>query len=269
MTQDMQSNGSIMVRFDDGVLAIMINRSERKNSFTDPMVTDLAKLIEDAGEKTEVRVVHITAMGSDFCSGFDLRERTSGTGKPIVGSIQRRMDSHVNRLIRSMRSVQKPIVVTARGWVIGLGLGIVLAADFAVVDSEATLWAPFTELGFTPDSGTSWLLPERVGAARARRLLLLSEKISGQCAADWGMVHEAAPREDLNNVSGKLVRQLASSATIAIGQTKLLVHRSSISGLEEQLSAEGWAMELSSRSADFKENIAARRDKRPPNFTGQ
>ncbi len=265
----LKSDNSIVVGFVDGVLTVTINRPERKNSFTDSMVTELAQLIEDAGGRAEVRVVHITATGSHFCSGFDLSERASGMKKPTVGSIQRRMDSHVNRLIRSMRNVQKPIVVTARGWVIGLGLGILLAADFAVVDNEATLWAPFTGLGFTPDSGTSWLLTERVGDARARRLLLLSEKISGQCASDWGMVHEASQSEDLDNVSRKLVDQLATSATIAIGQTKLLVHRSSTSSLEEHLSAEGWAMEVSSRSSDFKENVAARRDKRSPNFTGE
>jgi 2-(1,2-epoxy-1,2-dihydrophenyl)acetyl-CoA isomerase len=269
MTTFSSFDGHISAGLSGGVLEVVLNRPDRKNSFTDQMVRDLTSIIENAEQEIDIRVVHIRAVGSDFCSGFDLGERQASTSKPVVGSIQRRMESHVNRLIQSMCSVQKPIVVTARGWVVGLGLGIVLAADFAIVERDATLWAPFTGLGFTPDSGLSWLLPSRVGVARARRMLLLSEKVSGALANEWGMVHDSTSAEDLEETTRITVDQLASAATIALGQTKKLLHRSMSAELETQLSDEGWAMELSSRSIDFKENITARREKRTPQFKGQ
>ena len=89
------------------------------------------------------------------------------------------MNGHVNRLIPAMLSCQTPIVCTARGWVIGLGLDILLASDFAVVAEDARLWAPFTTFAFTPDSGATWLIPRLVGVARAREMLMLGEKVCG------------------------------------------------------------------------------------------
>ena len=59
-------------------------------------------------------------------------------------------------------------MVAARGWAAGIGLHLVLAADFAVVADDARLWEPFSERGFTPDSGATWLLPQQVGEVRAR-----------------------------------------------------------------------------------------------------
>ena len=100
-----------------------------------------------------------------------------------------------------MLTCQTPIVCTARGWVIGLGLDILLATDFAVVAEDARLWAPFTTFAFTPDSGATWLIPRLVGVARAREMLMLGEKVSGADAASWGLVHRAVPADDLEPIS--------------------------------------------------------------------
>jgi len=268
MNTNFATEENLLSSFDGGVLRILLNRPERKNSFTDQMVLDLVALVEAAGHNSDIRVIHLSAVGQDFCSGFDLGERQQSTSKPVMGSIQRRMETHVNRLIQAMCFVQKPIVVTARGWVIGLGLGLLLAADFAIVESDATLWAPFTDLGFTPDSGVSFMLPATIGSVRARRMLLLAEKVSGTLAAEWGMVHESVAADALDQTSNDLVAQLSGAATIAIGQSKKLLHLATESTLAAQLAAEGWAMELTSRSDDFKENVVARREKRRPRFTG-
>src|SRR4029079_15883229 len=88
------------------------------------------------------------------------------------------------------------------------------------------LRAPFTGLGFTPDSGASWLIPRLVGVARAKELLLLSREITGIEAAEWGLVHRAAPERSVPAVAAALVDELAVAATVAVGLTKLLVQRS-------------------------------------------
>ena len=136
------------------------------------IVYALIGLFESAASDESVRVVHLTGEGEHFCSGFDLGERTNGPDKPRVGSIHRRMNGHVNRLVPAMLTAQTPIVATVRGWAIGLGLDLALASDFTIVADDARLWAPFTTFGFTPDSGASWLLPRLVGVARARELLM-------------------------------------------------------------------------------------------------
>jgi 2-(1,2-epoxy-1,2-dihydrophenyl)acetyl-CoA isomerase len=254
---------------DGAVLRVCFNRPERRNSLTDPIVYALIDTVDAAASDESVRVIHLGGEGEHFCSGFDLGERTPGPERPRVGSVHRRMNGHVNRLIPAMLSCQTPIVCTARGWIIGLGLDILLATDFAVVADDARLWAPFTTFAFTPDSGATWLIPRLAGVARARDMLMLGEKVSGADAASWGLVHRAAPAGDLQAVSRQLVERLAAAPTVAVGLTKLLVFRALTADLTSHMADEAWAMEVSSRSEDFREYGLAKQERREPRFTGR
>jgi 2-(1,2-epoxy-1,2-dihydrophenyl)acetyl-CoA isomerase len=259
----------LAVEHDGAVLRLRIDRPERRNSLTDPLVYALVDLIDAAADDEAVRVIHLTGTGDHFCSGFDLGERTPGPDKPRVGSIQRRMNSHVNRLVPAMLSAQTPIVCTARGWVIGLGLDLALACDFTLVADDARLWAPFTTFGFTPDSGASWLIPRLAGVARAKEMLMLGTKVPGTDAAAWGLVHRAVPADQLDAAGEDLIARLAAGPTVALGLTKLLVHRGLTADLDRHLAEEGWAMEVSSRSEDFKEYGQAASGRRDPQFRGR
>ena len=105
--------------------------------------------------------------------------------------------------------------------------------------------------------------------ARAKELLLLGRRLTGAEAAEWGLVHRAVPETDLDATAEELVSRLASGPTVAIGLTKRALHRALEGSLSEALEAEANALELSSRSPDFKEGLAAFRESRPPDFTGR
>ncbi len=259
----------LIVEHDGSVLRLRLDRPERRNSLTDPIVYALVDIIDAVGSDESVRVVHLGATGDHFCSGFDLGERGGSTDKPRVGSIHRRMNGHVNRLIPAMLTTQTPIVCTARGWVIGLGLDLALAADFTLVANDARLWAPFTSFGFTPDSGASWLIPRLAGVARAREMLMLGTKVPGADAAAWGLVHRAVPTAELDAAGDELIGRLASGPTVALGLTKLIMHRGLTADIDRHLADEAWAMEVSSRSDDFKEHGRAAREKRDPEYGGR
>lgn len=259
----------LVVEHDGPVLRIRLDRPDRRNSITDPIVYALVDTIDAAGSDEDVRVIHLTGTGDHFCSGFDLGERTPGPEKPRVGSIHRRMNGHVNKLIPTMLSTQTPIVCTARGWVIGLGLDLALAADFTIVADDARLWAPFTTFAFTPDSGASWMLPRLAGLARAKDMLMLGTKVPGTDAASWGLVHGSAPDAELDATGEALVQRLAAAPTVAIGLTKLLLHHGLTADIDRHLHEEAWAMEISSRSEDFKEYGQAAGEKRDPEFRGR
>ncbi len=262
----------LLVTHDGPVLRIGLDRPERRNAITDAIVYALVDIIDAAGSDESVRVIHLTGAGEHFCSGFDLGDRTGGSSdgeKPRVSSISRRMQAHVNRLISAMLTVQVPIVCSARGWVIGLGLDLALASDFTIVADDARLWAPFTHFGFTPDSGASWLIPRLAGVVRARDMLLLGTKVSGRDAADWGLVHRAVSAAELDAAAAGLVDLLASGPTVALGATKVLLHRALTADIDRHLLDEAGAMEVSSRSDDFKEYGRAAREKRDPDFRGR
>ena len=155
----------LAVEHDGAVLRVRLDRPQRRNALTDDMVLALIEAIEAAGSDESVRVIALSGTGDDFCSGFDLGQRGGGEETPRAGATQRRMRWQVNRLIPTMLETQTPIVTGAKGWIIGLGLHLVLASDFAVVADDARLRAPFATMGFTPDSGGSWLLPRLAGVA--------------------------------------------------------------------------------------------------------
>jgi len=251
------------------ILRLRLDRPERRNAVTDRMVDALIGTIEAAGSDESIRVIELTGTGEHFCSGFDLGQRGGGPETPRAGSTQRRMRWQVNRLIPTMLETQTPIVTAAHGWVIGLGLHVLLASDFAVVADDARLRAPFATMGFTPDSGGSWLIPRLAGIARAKELIMLGREISGAQAADWGMVHRAVPDAQVDATAGKLVDELGSAATVAVGLSKLLIHRGLSVDLERHLADEALAIEVSSRSGDFHEHSRARREKRDPKFEGR
>jgi 2-(1,2-epoxy-1,2-dihydrophenyl)acetyl-CoA isomerase len=259
----------LVVEHDGAVLRIRFDRPERRNSLTDAIVYALVDTIDAAASDEGVRVIHLSGTGDHFCSGFDLGERTPGPDRPRVGSIHRRMNGHVNRLVPAMLNAQTPIVGTAQGWVIGLGLDLALACDFTVVADDARLWAPFTTFGFTPDSGATWLLPRLAGVARAKEMLMLGTKVSGADAASWGLVHRSVPAPELEATGEELLARLAQAPTVAVGLTKLLVQRGLTADLDRHLAEEAWAMEVSSRSEDFKEYGRAAREKRDPDFQGR
>lgn len=259
----------LVVETDGPVLRVRLDRPDRRNALTDEIVDALIDTIEAAGNDDTVRVIALSGNGGNFCSGFDLGTRGRPETKPRVGSTQRQLRGGINRLIPTMLETQTPIVTAATGHIIGLGLNLVLASDFAVVADNARLRAPFTALGFTPDSGSSWLIPRLIGVARAKELLLLGREISGTRAAEWGLVHRAVPDDAVTQEAEALVTELAAAATVAVGLAKLLVHRSLTVDLEHHLADEALALELSSRSDDFKEQTQARRDRRDPDFTGR
>lgn len=262
---------SVTVRRDErGVLTLTLDRPGARNAIDDAMAAALIAELAAAATDDTVRVVLLQGAGADFCSGADIVARNAAEGaRPRTGSIQRRLPEAAHRLVTLVTTIQVPVVCKVRGWAAGLGFQLALAADFAVCAEDVRLWEPFARRGFTPDSGATWLLPRRVGEVRARELLLLGRELSGAEAADWGAVHAAVPEAELDATVDDLVARLAAGPTVTLGLTKQLLREGAGSGLDEQLRREALALELSSRSEDFREGMAAFRERRDPRFGGR
>jgi 2-(1,2-epoxy-1,2-dihydrophenyl)acetyl-CoA isomerase len=264
------SADGLQVALDAGVLRLRLDRPDKRNAISDPMMSALVGTIEAAGTDEDVRVVVLEGSGEHFCAGADVVARNAGReSRPRTGSIQRRLPVQAHRLIPLIVSVQTPVVCKVRGWAAGIGFQLALAADFTIAAEDARFWEPFAERGFTPDSGATWLLPRRVGEIRARELLVLGRALSGSEAAEWRAIHAAVPPGDLDGAVEEVVARLASGPTVALGLTKWLLHQGAGIGLEQHLANEAFALELSSRTADFREGMAAFVEKRAPRFSGR
>ena len=260
----------LVISHDGGVLHLTLDRPRKRNAIDDLVVAALLEQLEAANQDESVRVILLDGAADDFCAGFDIVGRNAAEDtRPRIGSIQRRLPAQAHRLIPLMLSTQVPIVCKVRGWAAGLGFHLALASDVCVAAADARFWEPFTTRGFTPDSGGTWLLPRLVGVARAKELLLLGRELSGDEAAAWGLIHRAVAPGALDQTVGEIVDTFAHGPTVTLGLTKWLVHQGAGLDLERHLASEAFAMELSSRSTDFREGMAALREKRAPRFDGR
>jgi len=257
---------------DGAVLRLTLDRPDKRNALDDAMVTGLIEALDAAGRDERVRAVVLAGAGDHFCGGADIVARNArgpDVPRPRVGSIQRRLPSQAHRLVPLVLSVQVPVVCRVQGWAAGIGFHLALASDFTVASSDARFWEPFAERGFTPDSAGTWLLPRLAGMVRARELLLLGRRLHAPEAVDWGLIHAAVQADSLDAEVEALVDRLAGGPTVALGLTKWLLRSGQSTPLDAHLQDEALALELSSRSDDFREGLAAFEEKRDPHFRGR
>ena len=265
-----QSGPGLNATVNDDVLTITLDRPSHRNALDDASMAAFIANLTTAGTDDELRAILLQGAGSDFCSGFDIVGRNAERDrKPRTASIQRRMPAQANRLIPLLLQTQLPVVCAVRGWAVGIGAQLALACDFTVTATDARWWYPFLGRGFTPDSGSTWLLPRTIGPARTRELLVLGRRLSGAEAVEWGMAHTAVDDGEVLAVAAELVARLAAGPTVAIGLTKSLLTAGLARSLDDQLADEAFAMELSSRSPDFREGLAAFVQRREPRFEGR
>lgn len=263
------TDGSVTTSRTDSVLRITLDRPARRNSLDHQMIEDLLGILTAAATDDSLRAVAISGAGDDFCTGADWVATNSSGQRPRTGDLVRRIPHGAHRIIELVATIQLPVVCTVRGWAVGLGCNLALAADFTIADTGATFWEPFLSRGFTPDSGSTWLLPRLAGVARAKRMLLLGEKVSGTQAADWGLIHSAVDSDDVVAETDALLARLAAGPTVAIGLAKQAIAYGQHATLTQSLNQELSNLELSCRTGDFKEGLAAFRERRDPDFQGR
>jgi 2-(1,2-epoxy-1,2-dihydrophenyl)acetyl-CoA isomerase len=264
------AEGSVTAHRDGAVLLLTLDRPSRRNSLTQLMIKTLVDALTDAAADDSLRAVHIRGAGDHFCAGADWLAANDPLGqRPRSGNLVRRIPHAADRVIELVASIQLPVVCSVRGWAVGFGCNLALVADFTVAADDAVFWEPFIDRGFSPDSGATWLLPRLVGLARARRMLLLGEKVRAADAADWGLIHQSVSGSDLDHAAEELVSRLACGPTVAIGLAKQALDFGQHATLSQSLTQELYNLELSCRTRDFKEGLEAFRQRRAPKFDGR
>ena len=219
-----------------------------------------------------LRAILLTAAGDDFCSGSDWvsPERATGRAGPGTASLRPAPPLQAPPPDRAAPEVQLPVVCAVRGWAAGLGCQLALAADFTVAADDATFWEPFVRRGFTPDSGATWLLPRLVGVARAKEHApARREAVRRAEAAEWGLIHRAVPdgrarrrrrgaRRAARRRADRRPRADEAAASTALAGVPLARGHG----------RRAFGLELASRTADFREGLAAFKDRRRPTSPG-
>jgi 2-(1,2-epoxy-1,2-dihydrophenyl)acetyl-CoA isomerase len=273
VSQDLDSSaadGSLTTRRNGAVLQLTLDRPSQRNSLSHTMIDGLVTVLTEAATDDALRAIHIRGAGDDFCAGADWVATNSGDDpRPRTGDLVRRIPHTAHRVIELVHSIHLPVVCSVRGHAVGLGCNLALAADFTVAASDAVFWEPFAARGFSPDSGATWLLPRLVGLTRAKQMLLLGDKVSAADAADWGLIYRAVSPAELDDICEELLARLSAGPTVALGLAKQAIHYGQDATLSQSMTQELFDLELSCRTKDFKEGLAAFRERRPPQFHGR
>jgi 2-(1,2-epoxy-1,2-dihydrophenyl)acetyl-CoA isomerase len=259
---------------DGGVRRITLDRPDKRNAMTLAMFEAVTDAVEGAVADDAVRVVVIRGRGDHFCAGAEIGTggRTDGAEKPAkprTGHLQRNLRVSPHRMIRTLFEAEIPIVTGVQGYAAGIGNALALAGDHVVAARSAQFWVPFVARGFTPDSGTTFLLPRLIGVVRAKEMILRGRRVDGALAADWGLVSQAVDDDALDAAVEEVVQEFAHAPTVALSLAKQLVHRGLTGDLADALEREALTEELAVRSDDFKEGMRAFAQHRDPDYQGR
>ena len=249
-----------------GVARITLNRPERMNTFTQVMHEELRAAIAAVASDGS-RVLVITGAGRGFCAGQDLNDRAVAPGQAV--DLGESVEKNYAPLVQSLRALPIPVIAAVNGVAAGAGCNFALACDLVVATESASFLQPFCKLGLIPDTGGSYFLPRLVGTQRAMGLALLGDKISAQRAADIGLIWECVSDADFATRIEALANQLANGPTLGFARTKQAIYASPNHTFAEQLALEGNLMRECGFSEDYREGVAAFKEKRAAVFTGR
>lgn len=253
---------------EDGVAVVTLDRPEVLNAFDDELGSSLLDALQEASGERAVRCVVITGEGRAFSSGEDLAALSQAYDAGEAPQLGRILNRRYNPLIRTIRSLPKPVIAALNGVAAGAGASIALACDTRIASEGARLVFPFAKVGLVPDSGALWLLTRMVGASRAWDIVTTGRTIEAQEALDLGLFARVAPSGRFEATWRAAARDYAEGAPLALRLTKQLLAASFDRGLDDQLEAEVEAQDEAGRSVDHLEGVRAFLDKRPARFTG-
>ena len=251
---------------DDGVAVLTLNRPERLNALTPPMIGEMITAVDRVTDGA-ARTLLLTGAGRAFCAGADLVEAAADkAGAADRGAI---LERGLNPLLLRLTALSIPVVTAVNGPAVGGGCGIALAGDIVIAARSATFLLPFTRIGLVPDVGATWLLPRLLGRARALGMMMLGDSVSAQQAVDWGLIWAVADDGTLRDKALAIARRLAAGPTVALGLTRAAVELAATSSLADALDGEREAQRRAGATEDHREGLGAFLGKNQPRFRGR
>ena len=257
---------SILYSHDAGISRITLNRPEKLNSLTRPMLRELLDAIALA--RTDgARVLLIQGTGRGFCAGQDLSEHDFSRGVENIAFEHDILDNY-QPVILALHALSIPVVAGVNGMAAGAGASLALACDIVVAARSAYFLQAFCKIGLMPDAGGTWFLPRLVGNARAMGLSLLGDRLSASDAQAWGMIWKCIDDDCFSAEIEALLVRLSQAPTQALGAAKHSIYASAGNSLAAQIALEAKYQGVLGKTPDLLEGVTAFLQKRPPVFNG-
>jgi enoyl-CoA hydratase len=247
------------------ILTVTLNRADTLNAVNAKLHAELARVFTDVQRDPESDVVVLTGAGRAFSAGGDVDWMQDAIDNPEAFQS---IAVEAKQMIFSQLELEKPLICRMNGHAMGLGATIALACDIVIASDQAKIGDPHVLIGYSAGDGGAFLWPQLVGYLRAKEYLLTGDPIPAVEAARMGLINRAVPPQQLDDEVYNLARRLASGARKAIRWTKVSINLG-LKQLAHMTMDSSLAYEaLTNLSKDHQEAVAAFREKRTPNFTG-
>jgi len=241
----------------DRVRIIRMDRPEKKNALTGAMYSAMTEALRQADTDSSVRVVLITGTESCFTAGNDLADFAAAQpGQPAPAI----------RYLEALAAFTKPVIAAVSGVAIGIGTTMLLHCDLVYAASDARFQLPFVNLGLCPEAASSWILPARIGHARAAEMVFFGEPFGAEKAYDIGLINEIFAGDLLPGALGK-AKVLAEKPPAALRATKRLLKTAQADAIKQTMARETEQFAALLQAGEAKEAMAAFLERRKPDFS--
>ncbi len=270
----------VIYSVEQGVAVVTLNRPDRLNAMTLTMAGEVRAAMQQASDDDEVRVIVLTGAGRGFCAGADaarLQGRVSGIAveeeeaPPFTGAIEGGLDLPQAFAAKYawIATVPKPVIAAVNGPAVGVGMVLPMFADIRFASDTARFGTAFSKRGLVPEYGLGWLLPRLIQPSKAFDLLYTARLVDADEAVDMGLVDKVFPTNELLPAATDYARELATAVSPRSNRVvKRMVYQGLDQGFDSAMEQCLADMADAQKSDDFKEGIAAWKDKRVPIFTG-
>ena len=263
----------LLVEQDGFVLTLTLNRPDRLNAISGPMLAALSSTLQMANRDRDVRAVILTGAGRGFCSGLDLKAQSSDGGSDgsvnLTGPRSYQLFDLHNSPPIVINRMDKPIVCALNGAAAGYGMDLALGCDIRIASENAKMGAVFAKRGIVPESGGCWYLPRLLGWAKAAEVAFLGDVLDAQQSLQVGLVNKVVPHEDLMIEAKAWATKIANNAPLAVQATKRMMRLGQDETFEAAVDHILLQLLPLTQSDDFKESLSAFAERREPNFAGR
>lgn len=263
----------LLATLADGVMTLTFNRPQARNALSRPMNDALQAQLAEAERNPYVKCVLLTGNGDAFCAGGDVKGMLTRSfnqpGSPTIDEFIHRQRQDHRAVSGRLFSMPKPTIAAIPGAAAGAGFSIALACDLRLMAHSAFMTTAFARVGYSGDYGGTYFLTRLVGAAKAREMYLLSERIDAEQALALGLTNWVHPADELMQRAQTLARRLASGPTVAYRYMKENLNRAIQGDLADCLDLEATHHVHCGQTEDHREATRAFVDKREPVFKGR